>query len=113
MPHLLCYPRGSFAKILFVKLLKLTFSGKFSDTKISWYTVYLLWCFHVLQYSTHKHIRISIRTTPTIITIIIAIIKVFIYSQFRHFFFKNDNFIYTKNSSNPCNLNNNDNKIII
>ena len=39
MPHLLYCTRGSFVKIFFAKLLKSPFSQKFSDAKISWYTV--------------------------------------------------------------------------
>ena len=35
MPRLLCCPRGSFAKIFFMKLLKLPYLRKFSDAEIS------------------------------------------------------------------------------
>ena len=40
IPHLLYCPRESFAKIIFTKLLKSPFLQKFSDVKISQYTVY-------------------------------------------------------------------------
>ena len=40
MPHLLYCPRGTFAKIIFTKLLKSPFLQKFSNVKFSQYTVY-------------------------------------------------------------------------